>query len=99
LLGRRVAEQNDTRSSAPAARLNHDGYEPPLLALDNAGVEELLEVAADRRLFEAQQGLEAADAHGLAVGTGIDRVCRGGDLVGYRPHSKEVCALLEDRGS
>jgi putative phosphoesterase len=29
---------------------------------------------------------------------GIDRVCCGGDLVGYGPHPNEVCALIERRG-
>src|ERR1700742_689023 len=29
---------------------------------------------------------------------GIERIYCGGDLVGYGPHSNEVCALLEERG-
>jgi putative phosphoesterase len=28
---------------------------------------------------------------------GVERVCCGGDLVGYGPHPNEVCALIEDR--
>jgi putative phosphoesterase len=29
---------------------------------------------------------------------GIERVCCGGDLVGYGPHPNEVCALVQERG-
>ena len=29
---------------------------------------------------------------------GIERVCCGGDLVGYGPHPNEVCRLIEERG-
>jgi putative phosphoesterase len=29
---------------------------------------------------------------------GIERICCGGDLVGYGPHPNEVCALIEARG-
>src|SRR5688572_32135746 len=43
------------------------GEGAPLLALDEAGVEELLEVVAHRGLLEAEQILEVADAHRLAV--------------------------------
>ncbi|HEX6583699.1 MAG TPA: metallophosphoesterase family protein [Thermoleophilaceae bacterium] len=29
---------------------------------------------------------------------GVERVCCGGDLVGYGPHPNEVCRLIEERG-
>ncbi len=29
---------------------------------------------------------------------GIERICCGGDLVGYGPHPNEVCALIQERG-
>ena len=29
---------------------------------------------------------------------GIERMCCGGDLVGYGPHPNEVCRLIEERG-
>ena len=44
------------------------GERSALLALDDAGVEQLLEVVADRRLLELEQLLEVADADRLAAG-------------------------------
>jgi putative phosphoesterase len=35
---------------------------------------------------------------GRAEELGIERVCCGGDLVGYGPSPNEVCALIEERG-
>ena len=44
------------------------GIRAPLLALHDAGVEQLLDVVADRGLLEAEEVLEVADANGLAAG-------------------------------
>ena len=40
------------------------GIRAPLLALHDAGVEQLLDVVADRGLLEAEEVLEVADADG-----------------------------------
>src|SRR5918994_7760017 len=41
---------------------------PPLLAFEQAGLHELLQMVTDRRLLDAVQRLEIADAHRLSVG-------------------------------
>src|SRR5215207_623027 len=43
------------------------GERAALLARDDAGVEQLLEVVADRRLLEVEHRLQVADADGFAV--------------------------------
>ncbi len=68
---RRSAEDVSQRGE----RLGHDAVVGPAaaaLALDEAGVEEHLEVVADGRLAEAERLGEVADA-GLAVGLGLDQ--------------------------
>ena len=71
------------------------GERPALLALDDARLEQLLEVVADRRLLERKQVFEVADAHGLAPGLeqaveDLDAVAVGERL----EHALELAGLV-----